>query len=124
MSLILNSWWKALDEEKRKIEEEVAIKKKKEDWWTDSSYKGKVFLPLSTAYDKIVTKEGEKDAKPSLHQTFSVPTQHASEPFYNAHFHEPLLSYQAGYPASYASPSYYPNPTTFYQRNSTDSLWK
>ena len=37
--------------------------KEKADWWKDTQYKGKIFLPLSTMSDKIVTKKGEKDAK-------------------------------------------------------------
>jgi len=47
------SWWNAVDEAAKKEAAEVAAKKKKEDWWVDSSYKGKAFLPLSSAPDKV-----------------------------------------------------------------------
>jgi hypothetical protein len=67
------TWFRAVDEAKKKEEEEAAAKKKKEDWWLDTNYKGKSFLPLSTAYDKTVTKAGEKDAIVPLHVTFSQP---------------------------------------------------
>lgn len=68
------TWFQAVDEAKKKQEEEAAAKKKKEDWWTDTTYKGKAFLPLSTAYDKTVTKVGEKDAIVPMHVTFPQPS--------------------------------------------------
>jgi len=38
-------------------------KDKKPDWWKDTAYKGKVFLPLSSSPEKLVTKQGMNDAK-------------------------------------------------------------
>lgn len=61
------SWWQAIDEAKQKATAEAkaaadaAAAAKKTDWWLDTTYNGKVFLPLSSAPDKIVTKVGEKD---------------------------------------------------------------
>lgn len=57
------SWLQAVDEATKKQEEETKKEKEKADWWKDTQYKGKIFLPLSTMSDKIVTKKGEKDAK-------------------------------------------------------------
>jgi hypothetical protein len=71
--LMARSWWKALDEAKKAAANAEAAKKKPEDWWTDTSYKGKAYLPLSTGLDKVVTKEGEKDAKPTSLLTWSLP---------------------------------------------------
>lgn len=48
------TWWQAVDEAKKKAEEEAASKKKKDDWWTDTTYKGKTYLPLSVAPDKVL----------------------------------------------------------------------
>lgn len=69
------TWWQAVDEAKKKADEEAAAKVKKEDWWTDSTYKGKTFLPLSTAPDKVVTKPGEKDVATMLRTTYGLPSQ-------------------------------------------------
>jgi hypothetical protein len=68
------TWWQAVDEAKKKAEEETAAKAKPEDWWTGSSYKGKTFLPLSTAPDKVVTKTGEKDVANTLRTTYGLPS--------------------------------------------------
>jgi hypothetical protein len=51
----LPNWWVAVDEAAAKTKSEEEEKKKKQDWWTSSSYKGKPFLPLSTASDKVVS---------------------------------------------------------------------
>ena len=42
--------------------------------WTDSKYKGKTYLPLSSAVDKVVTAKGEKDEQKILTGTWSAHT--------------------------------------------------
>mmetsp|Transcript_28981 Transcript_28981/g.39807 ORF Transcript_28981/g.39807 Transcript_28981/m.39807 type:complete len:268 (-) Transcript_28981:15-818(-) len=60
----LPSWWQAIDEEKKKVAAAAAQStNKKTDWWKDTSYGGKVYLPLSTDPLKVVAKAGEKDEK-------------------------------------------------------------
>ena len=39
--------------------------------WTDSNYKGKTYLPLSTAADKVVTSVGERDEQRTLAGTWT-----------------------------------------------------
>jgi hypothetical protein len=51
--ILYYSWWQAIDEAKKKAEEESNKAKPAPDWWKDTSYNGKVFLPLSTAMDKV-----------------------------------------------------------------------
>lgn len=67
------SYWKALDEASRAAAEAAAAKAKPADWWTDTAYNGRTYLPLSTAADKVVTKDGEKDVKLTATQTWAVP---------------------------------------------------
>ena len=52
----LPSWWHAIDRsaEKAKKDQEEADKKKKADFWNDSTYNGKVFLPLSLSLSKLL----------------------------------------------------------------------
>lgn len=62
-----------MDEAKKKAEEEAAASATPEDWWLGATYKGKIFLPLSTLPDKVVTKPGEKDVANTLRTTYTLP---------------------------------------------------
>jgi len=67
------SYFKAIDEKKPDPPPPPAPAPP-EDWWKASSYKGKVFGPLSVDPEKITTKAGEKDERPSTITTWEVPT--------------------------------------------------
>jgi len=64
------SWWSNVEDVKK--EEDKKKAEKKLDWWTGTTYGGKTFLPLSTATDRVVTKDGEKDAIKAITNTWRV----------------------------------------------------
>lgn len=99
----LPNWWQAIDEANEKKKKEEEDKKKKVDWWKDTTYNGKVFLPLSNAPDKIVTKPGEKDELKVSTSTWSTkPLANALEEDYGLYSspYRPLSSSQTFRPSS------------------------
>jgi len=60
------SWLTAVDEaQKEKVSADKKKSDKEKDWWTSTTYKGRDFLPLSSSPDKVTSKAGYKDAKPT-----------------------------------------------------------
>jgi hypothetical protein len=102
-----------VDEAKKKVEEEIAAKAKPEDWCTGSAYRGKTFLPLSTAPDKVVTKIGEKDVANTLRTTFALPFAGDMHGGDNSHYSAATAAYER----ATALHSPLPNNTLLESRN-------
>ena len=58
------------------------------DWWVDTSYKGKVYLPLSSDPQKVVTKSGDKDQLPqlSLPSPSPLPVKFGRQTYYQTYY--------------------------------------
>lgn len=81
----LPSWWRSVDEVTKKAEAATAEAKKakEEDWWLSTTYKGKIFLPLSSLPDKVVTKAGEKDVLAVPSTVYERSPSHSVSRSYN-----------------------------------------
>ena len=72
-------WWRTLPSYYQAVHTPPeAPKNEPEDWWKSNTYKGRVYGPLSTDPEKIVTTEKDKDIKPTLQTTWNIPPPSSS----------------------------------------------
>ena len=109
--------------------------------WTDSKYKGKTYLPLSSLADKVVTAKGERDEQKIPSGTWAAsPSPSLSPSHYSASQYgtttdndrnregysrnqNPFQNEQGGGGVSKSNSYPYPHPSPYSQyRNSTGAL--